>query len=90
VPRFPGAADVVTITMGGNDLMGAYGDARVARRAIDAVARTGDDILRRVRVAAGAAAAVVLTTVYDPSDGTGAVPGGVLPPWPEGLLWWQS
>jgi lysophospholipase L1-like esterase len=84
VPHFPGTADVVTITMGGNDLMGAYGDAGAARRTIDAVTRTGDDILRRVRAAAGATAAIVMTTVYDPSDGTGAVPRGTLPPWPEG------
>ena len=25
-----------------------------------------------------------LTTVYDPSDGTGAVPGGALPAWTDG------
>jgi len=27
---------------------------------------------------------IVMTTVYDPSDGTGAVPGRELPPWPDG------
>lgn len=30
---------------------------------------------------------IVLTTVYDPSDGTGTIPGSGLPPWPRGPHW---
>lgn len=82
LPRLDDAPDLVTITVGGNDLMGAYGNDTAARAAIDQVMRHGDEALRRVRASAADTATIVMTTVYDPSDGTGAVPGGALPPWP--------
>jgi lysophospholipase L1-like esterase len=84
LPRLDRRPDLVTITIGGNDLMGAYGDTAAAEAVIDVVAERTDTIVRRVRAAAGAAGRIVLTTVYDPSDGTGAVPGGTLPAWPDG------
>jgi lysophospholipase L1-like esterase len=84
LPRLERRPDLVTLTMGGNDLMGAYGDAAAAQAVIDAVADRGERILNRLVAVAGGAAQVVVTTVYDPSDGTGAVPGGSLPPWPDG------
>ncbi len=84
LPRLSGRPDLVTLSMGGNDLMTAYGDAAGARATIAAVADRTEQVLARVRAAAGSAAPVVVTTVYDPSDGTGAVPGDVLPPWPDG------
>lgn len=83
VPRIDQRPDLVTITMGGNDLMSAFGDAAAAVAVIDRVAQLGDEVLRRVRETTGDDATIVMTTVYDPSDGTGAVPGGVLPPWPD-------
>ena len=81
VPRLDRRADVVTITMGGNDLMTAYGDSVAGEAVIEHVTTLGDNILRRLRPAVGT---IVLTTVYDPSDGTGAVPSNVLPPWRDG------
>ncbi len=76
--------DLVTITMGGNDLMGAYGDSAAAEATIRAVTERGERILERLVTGPGEPPRIILTTVYDPSDGTGAVPGGVLPRWPDG------
>ena len=72
--------DLVTITMGGNDLMGAYGDTAAAEAVIRAVTERGERILG----ALPGSPRVIMTSVYDPSDGTGAVPGDALPPWPDG------
>ena len=80
LPRLNRDPDLVTITMGGNDLMGAYGDEAAARAVIRQVAERGDAVLGTLP----GSARVVVTTVYDPSDGTGAVPGGALRPWPGG------
>ncbi len=77
-------ADLVTLTVGGNDLMGAYGRTSAASAVIDEVVATVDRILGQVRDLARGDAAIIVTTVYDPSDGTGAVPGSDLPPWPAG------
>jgi lysophospholipase L1-like esterase len=82
LPLLDARPDIVTLTMGGNDLMLAYGDDAAAKSTIARVAALAGDILQRVRAAAGSSAALVVTTVYDPSDGTGAVAGSGLPPWP--------
>jgi lysophospholipase L1-like esterase len=79
LPLIEGRPDLITLTMGGNDLMGAYGDTAAAGQVIGAVAERGERILSRL-----GAQRLIVTTVYDPSDGTGAVPGGALPPWPDG------
>jgi lysophospholipase L1-like esterase len=73
---------LVTITMGGNDLMSVYGDTAAARAAVDVAAAATETVLRRLPP--GVDRRVVITTVYDPSDGTGHVPTAALPPWPEG------
>ena len=78
LPRLDRRPDLVTLTIGGNDLMGAYGDTAAAEAVVRTVAGRVDRIL-----AALAGTRTVVTTVYDPSDGTGAVPGGHLPPWPD-------
>ena len=74
---------VVTVTIGGNDVLGCYGNTACALRAADAaVARTGAalDRLRRLVVPD---ARIVLGTVYDPSDGTADATSVGLSPWPE-------
>ncbi len=80
LPRLDRRPDLVTVTMGGNDLMGAYGNTAAAASVVRAVAGRGERILAGLP----GTSRVILTTVYDPSDGTGAVPGGALPPWPDG------
>lgn len=49
-----------------------------------AAAERADRILDTLRAMAGPDAAVVVTTVYDPSDGAGVLAGAGLPAWPDG------
>ena len=73
---------LVTLTVGGNDVLREYGDTAAARtagrRAVDRVA----EALGTLRSLADEATLVV-GTVYDPSDGTGDATAVGLPPWPE-------
>jgi lysophospholipase L1-like esterase len=73
---------LVTLTMGGNDLLTAYGRTAAAYAAVETVLVAGEEILQRLDLIG--AGLVVVTTVYDPSDGTGELPTTALPPWPEG------
>lgn len=56
--RAPAAADVVTLTAGGNDLLGSDPARAVVRRL--------HQIVRRIQPLGGR---VVMNTIYDPSDG---------------------
>jgi lysophospholipase L1-like esterase len=76
---------LATVTMGGNDLLAAYGDHRAARRAIGTVVDNGRLVLAGLRALMGPEAPIVVATVYDPSDGTGDAGRLSLPPWPEAL-----
>lgn len=69
------AARVVTLTAGGNDLLGGLFDglsglAGVARRAVAEYGALAELVARTFP-----AATLILTTVYDPTDGTGMLPG---------------
>ncbi|HEY6312186.1 MAG TPA: SGNH/GDSL hydrolase family protein [Streptosporangiaceae bacterium] len=78
---------VVTITMGGNDLLTAWGDDAAAGAAIGQVIEAGEVILVRLG-AAGSTSRIVISTVYDPGDGTGGLGPGLdelVPSWPGGL-----
>lgn len=84
LPLISAPPEVVTITMGGNDLLTAWG-RRCGRRGCD---RRGDrgrrGHLARLG-AAGSASRIVISTVYDPSDGTGSVgPAELMTSWPGG------
>jgi lysophospholipase L1-like esterase len=83
--RLGSAPTVATVTMGGNDLLVAYGDARAARRAITTVNDNGRLVLGGLRALMGADAPIVVATVYDPSDGSGDAGRLGLPSWPEAL-----
>jgi lysophospholipase L1-like esterase len=68
---------LVTLTVGGNDLLSAYGNRprrelleRIERDIAEAYDFLVDTIRGRL-----AASTIILTTVYDPSDGTGLIPG---------------
>lgn len=87
-PEVRQAARVVTLTAGGNDLLGGLFDGiagldRVTRRAM----RSYEELVRRV-IDTFPLATLVLTTVYDPTDGTGLLPGASeeLGPLPMELL----
>ena len=79
------APALATVTMGGNDLLTAYGDAAAARHAIAAVAGNGRRVLAALRALMGPGAPIAVATVYDPSDGTGDAGRLGLPAWPEAL-----
>ena len=76
---------LATVTMGGNDLLAAYGDAGAARQAIRTVVANGRLVLAGLRDLMGPQAPIVIATVYDPSDGSGDAGRLGLPPWPEAL-----
>lgn len=82
LPLLTEAPALVTITAGGNDLMWNYGDTSAAYAAVDRVGDACEETMARLK--AIGAGRIVVTTVYDPSDGTGHVPGSALPPWPGG------
>jgi hypothetical protein len=64
--------------------MSAYGHNTAAEAVIRTIAENGDTILGQVTAAFETSPRILVTTVYDPSDGTAALPGGDLPPWPDG------
>jgi lysophospholipase L1-like esterase len=77
--------DLVTLTVGGNDLLGAYGDSRAARAVVRRVRADVDRVLGTVATRLADGGRVLVGTVYDPSDGTGDTARLGLPPWPDGV-----
>ena len=76
---------LATVTMGGNDLLAAYGNSTAGRQAIQRVTDNGQRLLASLRALMGPMAPIVVATVYDPSDGTGDARRLGLPVWPEAL-----
>jgi lysophospholipase L1-like esterase len=74
---------VVTLTIGGNDVLSSYGDTRGALRVVATVAERVDEALDRLSRVVAPGGSVVVGTVYDPSDGTGDASRVGLPPWPD-------
>ncbi|WP_018349194.1 SGNH/GDSL hydrolase family protein [Longispora albida] len=75
---------LATLTMGGNDILVRYGDTAAAMAGLDAFVARGDAILHTLRQRLGDCPLLV-NTIYDPSDGAGAIPEAGLADWPEGL-----
>jgi lysophospholipase L1-like esterase len=75
--NLPESARIITLTVGGNDLLSAYWSARSTgdlSTAVDRI-RTGyERQVSRLR-RASTEALIILNTVYDPTDGTGTLPG---------------
>jgi len=76
---------IVTLSIGGNDVLSAYGDTRTARQAVDQVAAAVTQTLVALEPLLEPAGRVVVGTVYDPSDGSGDTSRLGLPPWPDAL-----
>ncbi len=74
---------VVTLTVGGNDVLGAYGDTRAALEIVEVVRARVGRALERLRTFVAPGDPVVVGTVYDPSDGTAEAWRVGLPPWPD-------
>jgi predicted NBD/HSP70 family sugar kinase len=74
----------VTVTIAGNDQLGAYGDTEAAR---DVIVRVQSALGRALSEIAGFLAPsgrIVVGAVYDPSDGTGEAVRLGLPSGPDG------
>jgi lysophospholipase L1-like esterase len=84
LPKVDGPPALVTISMGGNDLLIAFGDVAAAEVAIHTVIALGHGVLGRLRELTPTAP-IVVTTVYDPSDGGGTIGDSESLSWPEGL-----
>jgi lysophospholipase L1-like esterase len=89
--KIEGRPSLITLTMGGNDLLtslfspagaGSVPDRDAALRTVEQVA-TNYAVAMPALVATGAR--VVVSTVYDPTDGTGDLSWVGLPPWEGGL-----
>jgi lysophospholipase L1-like esterase len=76
---------LATLTIGGNDLLQAYGDRAAVRSATRRVIDNGRQILSTLRDLMGPSAPIVVGTVYDPSDGTGRAELLGLPPWADAV-----
>jgi lysophospholipase L1-like esterase len=76
---------LATLTVGGNDLLQAYGDRAAARSATRRVIDNGRQILSTLRDLMGPSAPIVVGTVYDPSDGSGRAELLGLPPWADAV-----
>lgn len=74
---------VVTLTVGGNDVLGAYGDTRQALEIVGVVRARLDRALDRLRALVAAQDPILVGTVYDPGDGTGEAWRVGLAPWPD-------
>ena len=72
-----GEETLVTLTVGGNDLLSAFANrpgARLLGRFVEDIVQAYDYLVAAiVRELPGAT--ILLTTVYDPTDGTGVAPG---------------
>ena len=77
---------LITLSIGGNDLLSAFANRPVAdllKRIVDDVSEGYEFLLQSIR-RTRPQSSIILTTVYDPSDGTGKIPGvyegsGLLP-----------
>jgi lysophospholipase L1-like esterase len=65
---------LLSLTAGGNDLLDALATGRPLAGAVRGIARRYADLVETVREELPNAT-LVLTTVYDPTDGTGRLPG---------------
>ena len=78
-----GPPQIATLSVGGNDVLAAFGDTRRALEIVDVVHTRVTEALRRLRVLMPPERPIVVMTVYDPSDGGGDTERAGLPPWPE-------
>jgi lysophospholipase L1-like esterase len=87
LPRLSALArpTLVTLTIGGNDLLGAYGDTAAARVVIDGVEAAVSRAVNGINDLLAPSGQVVVGTVYDPSDGTGDAHRLGLPSWPDAV-----
>ena len=74
---------IVTVTVGGNDVLAAYGNTPAALEIVATVRERVGQVLDRLHALVSPADPIVVGTVYDPSDGTAEAWRVGLPPWPD-------
>jgi lysophospholipase L1-like esterase len=80
------APTVVTLTVGGNDLLQVYGDTRRAHEVVQLVGTRVEQALARIRrLLRPPRHALIVGTVYDPSDGSADASRLGLPAWPQAV-----
>jgi lysophospholipase L1-like esterase len=77
---------LITLTIGGNDLLQAYGQEALATGALAKFRQNLPDILGQLRAKLGDVP-ILLANIYDPSDGTGNTVKMGLPVWTTALEW---
>jgi len=83
LPKVP---RVVTLTVGGNDLLTYFGIGRgEAGRAAGHLRSRLERILAGCLEAVAGAGCVAVGNIYDPTDGTGSIPGSGFPVWSDSL-----
>jgi lysophospholipase L1-like esterase len=85
VRALPRPPTLVTLTIGGNDLLSAYGDTGAARAVVASVGAAVDRALADLAGLLAPGGRVAVGTVYDPSDGTGDTARLGLPAWPDAV-----
>lgn len=78
---------LVTLTMGGNDLLQTFGSDDAAGTAHRALQDNGHAVLSALKRLCEPDVPIVLGTIYDPSDGTGDAARLTIPLWPTALEW---
>ena len=81
------APNTVTLTMGGNDLVQTFGDDEAASRSCRMLRENGTVILSDLRRLCVPNAPIIVSTIYDPSDGTGDTNALQMAPWPGATTW---
>jgi len=84
--ELPTAPKITTLTTGGNDLLSYFGIGRQDfQRAADHLRSRLERILESCCEAVGPAGCVLVGNIYDPTDGTGQVPGSGFPLWDNSM-----
>lgn len=78
---------VITVTMGGNDLLQTFGSDENAHAARRALWENSQAALAELRALAGSDAAILVGTIYDPGDGSGDAEAMEMRAWPNALAW---
>jgi lysophospholipase L1-like esterase len=81
---------IVTLTMGGNDLVQCWLNDTAARDANRALRENGNAILTILRQSMPPESPILLGTIYDPSDATGRMGPLNLLQWPRAVEWLET
>lgn len=79
--------DIITLTIGGNDLVQTFGSESATQERYRDVQENVDWTLRELRKMVGSKVPIIVGTIYDPSDGTGDGATLNVGAWTAALTW---